>query len=307
MTRVLVISDLHCGHRAALTPPAWWYAEDPEEPDRSKWARMQRETWAYYLEMLQAHAPYDVLIVNGDMVEGKGERSGSTELITASIEEQAHMAARCIESVHAPVILMTYGTPYHVGNAEDYENEVFKEVHADAIESEGKWKIEDKVFDVKHFVSASTVPYGRSTAINRDKVWASIWSELYGKERPSVTIRSHVHYYDLSDNTMFGTGLITPALEGPGTKHGGRKCMGWVDFGVLILDVEKGEQIQCTAERRLLSRQSQDPLDVMMLLKTKRIDRPVPAVAPRAQRRVAAGNGSVRGVVKSGSRSDSPR
>jgi len=44
--RVVVLADLHCGHRAGLTPPEWhWHTENSFQ---SKWAAQQIETWNYY-------------------------------------------------------------------------------------------------------------------------------------------------------------------------------------------------------------------------------------------------------------------
>lgn len=267
MAIVMAISDLHCGHRAGLTPPSWQYVEDQEDVERQRWARMQRETWADYLSMIEPYrGMVDYLIVNGDCVDGKGERSGGTELITTDRDEQAMMAARAIKEIGARVIVMTFGTPYHVGATEDFERVAARQVGAVKIENEAKYRIEGKLFHCKHFLSSSVVPYGRLTSINRDKLWGMIWSEMYGKEKADITIRSHVHYYGYSDDTPFGIGLITPALQGPGTKFGGRICSGWVDFGISVLEVNQGEKIKCTVDKRPLSAQSQEPLDLTALL-----------------------------------------
>ena len=266
MTQVLVMSDPHCGHRAGLTPPAYWWVEDPEDDARYKWALMMRETWTDFLSMIEPYRGCDVLIINGDAVDGKGEKSGGTELITSDPDEQAIMAARCVKEINPKVVLMTYGTPYHTGMIMDYEKIVAREVGAAKIESEAKYRIEGKLLNVKHFISSSVIPHGRFTALERDKLWAAIWAEMYGNEKPDITIRSHVHYYAQNDSTPFGLGIITPALEGPGTKHGGRRCMGWVDFGIVGLELEYGEKIKWQVDRRRLSSISQEPLDVMALL-----------------------------------------
>lgn len=268
-TTVVVISDLHCGSRAGLTPPAYWWVEDPEDASRYKWALMMRETWHDYCDMIAPYRGCDVLIINGDCVEGKGERSGGTELITSNRDEQAIIAARCIKEIAPRIILMTYGTPYHTGCTEDFEDIVAREVKAEKIESEGKYRIAGKLINAKHFVSNTVVPYGRFTALDRDKLWASIWADMYGNEKPDITIRSHVHVYGQDDTTTLGLGFITPALQGPGTKFGGRQCMAWVDFGIIALELMEGEPVRWNVDRRKLSAISQEPLDVTKLLKKK--------------------------------------
>jgi hypothetical protein len=221
---------------------------------------MQQELWMDYLDMLNLYKPIEILIVNGDCIDGKGERSGGTEQITADRDEQAEMASRCIQETGANTIVMTYGTPYHVGTQEDWEDRVAERVEAYKIENEGKYDIEGKIFNCKHYISSSNIPHGRQTALSRDKLWTWIWSEMYGQPKADVIIRSHVHYYAQNDDTALGFGLITPALQGPSTKWGARFCQGWVDFGITIFDVTRGEHIQCQVERRPVSVSSQEPL-----------------------------------------------
>lgn len=263
-TRVCVIADMHCGHRAGLTPPSWQWPIHEDNPARAKWAVMQQELWMDYLDMLNLYKPIEILIVNGDCSEGKGERSGGTELITADRDEQAEMATRCIQEVGANTIVMTYGTPAHVGYDQDWENLVAERVEAYKIENEGRYDIEGKIFNCRHFISSSNIPHGRQAALSRDKLWSWIWSEMYGQPKADVVIRSHVHYFAQSNDTVLGFGIITPALQGPSTKYGARFCQGWVDFGLVIFDVERGEDIQCHVERRLVSVMSQEPLKLTL-------------------------------------------
>ena len=82
MKRIAVISDLHCGHVVGLTPPRWQSAVGLVG---EKIAAMQKTLWDLYTEEMDAIKPIDVLIVNGDCIDGKGKRSGSTELITMLI------------------------------------------------------------------------------------------------------------------------------------------------------------------------------------------------------------------------------
>lgn len=235
MKKLMIISDLHCGHRVGLTPPAWQYVLDPDEPTRYKWAVYQRECWAAFLEMVERAGPVDVLLCNGDMVDGKGTRSGGTELITGDMSEQAHMAAVCIKQIQAREISMTYGTPYHVGMSEDFEKEVATELGISEPQAQDLFRLEGNLFNAKHFVSSSIIPHGRHTAVSRDKLWGAIWADGYGKEKADVTIRSHVHYAAMNYDTPLGFGIITPSLQGLGSRFGSRICSGWVDFGITVV------------------------------------------------------------------------
>ena len=61
--RVLVIGDAHCGHTSGLTPPKWQTRD------------CQSEVWEWYYHLVRTLNP-DVLFVMGDMIDGKGKRSG---------------------------------------------------------------------------------------------------------------------------------------------------------------------------------------------------------------------------------------
>jgi hypothetical protein len=88
MKRVLIMSDLHCGHRVGLTPPDWQYRPGV----RSKWRKIQQACWNWYANEIEEAGPFDVVIVNGDAIDGRGERSGGTELLTTDRHEQVEIA-----------------------------------------------------------------------------------------------------------------------------------------------------------------------------------------------------------------------
>ena len=239
--KVVIISDLHCGHRAGLTPPDWQYSAE-KDSEKRKWGKLQSELWNQYLEIIQEIKSIDVLIVNGDMVDGKNLRAGGSELITSDRIEQANMAVECINAWKCKTIVMTYGTPYHGGVDEDWEKIVAKEVDAD-IQDHGFYDIAGFIFDVKHHISKSAMPYGQITPLLREGEWNIKWSVVKNNQpRADVLIRSHVHYKELAyhDNCWH---IITPALMGLGSKFGARICSNIVDWGVTLVEVEKDKEI----------------------------------------------------------------
>ncbi len=245
MKRVLIISDLHSGHRAGLTPPDWQYPADAHDEDRAKFAELQRRSWEFYTRKVDALQPIDILIVNGDCIEGKGERSGGTELLELDREKQADIAAQCIEYVKAKDIVMTYGTPYHTGVTEDFERGVAATVNAKKIGGHEWVDVNGLVFDVKHKISSSIIPHGRSTASSRDVLWNFLWAMEEGQPRGRVFIRSHVHYFNYAGTDKY-LAIITPALQGGGSKYGIRQCSGIVNFGVIRFDVESEDKFGWT-------------------------------------------------------------
>ena len=237
--KVVVLSDLHCGHRSGLTPPGWQYSKEASDETNRRFADMQSSMWNWFSDSIKKLGKIDVLIINGDAIDGKGERSGSTELIEPDMLKQADMATEIIHHINAAKVFMTNGTPYHTGKGEDIETVIAKGVNAE-IRGHHFIDINGVMFDVKHKTSGSNVPHGRFTAIARDALWNEIWSlNKNGQPLADVVIRSHVHYLAYcGDNRKLG--IITPALQGFGSKYGERQCSGMVDVGFIYFDVNNG-------------------------------------------------------------------
>lgn len=235
--RVGIISDLHCGHLAGLTPPEYQIELTKDDPRRNKLALIQRELWDEFYRIVKANQPYDILIINGDCIEGKGERSGGTELISSDRKVQTDIAAQIIQTINAPINRMTYGTNSHTGKDEDWEDIVADKVGA-KIGSHEWLDINGLIFDIKHRVSSSVIPHGRLTALAREVLWNRLWHIRGLQPLADVLIRSHVHYYEeiVHDGCR---AVTTPSLQGMGSKFGARMCSGTVDFGVITADVYK--------------------------------------------------------------------
>lgn len=238
MTRLVTIADLHCGHRSGLTPPGKGYkSDDPSETHRH-FAELQVKTWKWYVKTLAALQPIDVLVVNGDAIDGKGERSGGTEQYELDRHEQTAIAARCIREAKAKHVYIIRGTPYHTGREEDFEDALAGMVNADHVGYHDWIEAGGVVFDCKHKTSSSIIPHGRFTGPARARLWNALWAERGLQPRAQVIIRSHVHYFGYSGDP---TGLVmtTPALQSWGSKFGAAECEGTVDVGLVSFDCDK--------------------------------------------------------------------
>ena len=244
MKRIAILSDFHCGSVVGLTPPAWWLAEksdDDSRTKRQKYATIQRALWQFYETEIKRHGPYDVLLLNGDAIDGTGYRSGGTEQVTTDREEQAEMAVVCARKAigKGTKVVMTYGTGSHTGESEDFENIVASNLNALNIGSHEWVEVEGVMFDLKHHCASSAIPHGRHTAPAKERLWNVLWNETEMAPKADVVIRSHVHYHSFCGGADW-LALTTPALQGLGTKFGSRRCSGLVDFGFIVFEVQKG-------------------------------------------------------------------
>ena len=232
--RLLVISDPHAGHNAGLTHPDYWH--DKKHP----YGMHQRELWGFFDTALKMIGKVNMVVCDGDLIDGKGWRSGGVEQYTSDMDMQADMGAAIIDHVKANEAGLIYGTPYHTGDGEDWEKIAADRAKTPiAFVSGQEWlKFSNCVFDFKHKVGGSSIPHGRMTAIARAKLWNNIWS-LDGKQpNADVLIRGHVHYHSFCGGPGW-MAMTCPALQGFGSRYGVRQCEEEVHIGMIVFDVEK--------------------------------------------------------------------
>lgn len=252
MKRILIMADIHAGHRVGLTHPR----HDPRpakdaDPSLIRHYQARRALWTWFDEHLRrasGKAGFDVLIVNGDCIEGKGERSGSTELITADREIQTDIAADAILSPQARAIYMTYGTPSHVGKEEDWEEVVKRKVGALKLEAQGNYNVNGLQINCKHYVGNTSSPMSRMTALRGTQIRNLLWNEHGQQPRANLIIRSHIHAcFYIGEPALNFAGWTTPALQGLGSKFGSRQIDGLpVNFGFLVVEVESESEWSVT-------------------------------------------------------------
>ena len=241
MSKLLVaISDLHCGALVGLTPGQYNAAQSGDPRDR-KLRTARAAVWGWYLATLKRLGRPDILVCNGDAVDGPGHRSGGSELLVPALAKQAEMAAECILAAKADRVVLTYGTAYHVsdqaGNI-DLEDLVADKVAADKIGSH-EWVRAagtPTVFDFKHHVGAGHL------ALGRENLYNALWAEADAQPRSDIIVRSHLHEASAQMTTTDRQrwGIVTPALCGFGSKYGSRRCSKLVHVGLTWWRVGKG-------------------------------------------------------------------
>jgi hypothetical protein len=239
MKTVLVLSDTHCGHMAGLTPPGYQADLGAESHIRRKFANWQRSSWEWFEQEITKIGPIDVLFHLGDWLEGKGERSGATELVSADRIDQIAMGEKVFELVKPRTARFVFGTASHVGKDEDWEQLLADKLDVE-IGSHSWPQVEGVTFDLKHKVGSSAVPYGRNTAISRSRVWNELLAERDLQPNCNVLLRGHVHYWKYSGGSE-GLNMTLPALQGWGSKYGSRECEGIVNYGFMVFYCEEGK------------------------------------------------------------------
>lgn len=242
---VVPIGDFHCGHKVGLTPPNW--------RNRREWAKGQDKAWRFFNDGLDKAGSVDVLIINGDAIDGNGYRSGGIEQTEMDYDRQCEMAVDVINHIGAKKVYMTYGTPSHVSNnGSQEERKIAKAVNAD-IRGQQFLDLDGVVFDVKHKIGSSGIPHGRTSALMKAMLWNQRQAQTGVQPLAQVLLRSHVHYHTFCGDA--GTLAMTlPALQEAGSKYGEEQCEGIVDFGLVWFDIRNGKYTWNSSTTRVLNK-----------------------------------------------------
>jgi len=220
--RVLVASDMHCGNYWGLTPPEWQVGD---------YQQVQQGLWKFWEEVTQE--PYDVAILNGDLIDGLVDE---VEHVTADRAEQLKIAKRAIERIQAKKLYIVEGTPAHTNGEASYERLLGEMMDIEA-KPYLRLEIEGIKFHIRHVVSGSATPYG---SMIRKEAVRQVWvDESNGIEPPDVVIRSHVHYYQVDQDERV-MGIVTPALQLPFSVYGRTRRPWKYNVGVVVLHVGNG-------------------------------------------------------------------
>ena len=261
---VIALADLHCGHVGGITPPSWWFEEETDDPKRAQWAKIQRDLWNAYAGLGGSFRSPDVLLVNCDLIDGRGERTGGTELVTTDLEAQCRMAAYAIEIWGAKRVICAYGTPYHTGHGgQDWEKMVVDILGDGAeIHSHPFVKVDQVIFDMKHFGGSSTIPYAKATPLAKQWLYNTLWSLRHEQPQAQVILRAHIHSAAYCGGFRPDwVAFFQPALQAAITKWGARMCANTVDWGLLAFFVD-GERVRWEAKILVLEANQTTPIEV---------------------------------------------
>jgi len=236
MKRLVIVSDLHCGSIFGITPTYW------QEKRDSKYHKSQKESYQTYLDLTNKWKNPDILLCNGDAIEGSATRQGGVELITTDRNLQCDMAVKCLELWNAKQTLMTYGTPYHTGDTEDFEYNIANRLDA-TIGGNLFFEAEGLVINARHKIGASSIPHGRATPLLKEIAWNLLNSVTCNEPIADILIRSHVHYHVWVESEG-RVAFTTPGLQLKRGRFGSRQCTGSIHWGAIRLGLDKGQIVE---------------------------------------------------------------
>lgn len=228
--RLLALGDLHTGSWCGLTPPHY------DSPGASKASKarykFRRELWDWYRKTIDDIGPVDCALINGDLVDGGGRRSGGSEVIIPT-QDQGEAAVYACGLIQTDTYHLTYGTGYHTGDEVDSEYFIAERLGG-TIADRQYLKINGTTIRAVHHAGGSAIPYGQHTYPARVATMNKLKAAAGDEPEADILLFSHRHTYSFQgDADQFSVRL--PCLQGPMSKFG-RRCEGPYTMGVVLFE-----------------------------------------------------------------------
>ena len=217
MKRGIAVSDLHCGSFYGLLPPDFITFENVPKLQNAG----QRYLWECWLDFCTRAEDFkpDFVLVNGDCVDGLQRKNYGAELSLTNWKDQRDAAIKTLKVLRSVTRkakwYFTQGTPYHVGNFGEAEEDLAEAMGGSKYPSVGTGKLcrEVLTLDINGFILEAAHHIGFASVYTSTPLEKEIVAtKLHASEIPHLQIRSHVHNYR---NLEHGRGRIvtTPCWQ----------------------------------------------------------------------------------------------
>jgi len=199
MKKVLVISDLQTGSMFSNWP------EDFPIKDGGTWRlnykqMLIRNAWNQFCDKMSEIKP-DILVINGDVIEGHQEKNLGITTVTTNLREQASAAAVILSPLVQIVkeVYFVKGTSYHDRETSGPVDAIAKELGAVPFRK-GQYtdwvlnlEIDKVIINFVHRISIASGLY-RATPPDREGIWSAL-AGISKVPAADCVVRSHVHFY----------------------------------------------------------------------------------------------------------------
>lgn len=235
--RIIFLHDWHCGHITGLTPPSFQTIHQNPNDKQKKIQDFRKDSWIWFKNQLELHKPFDIMIAPGDLIDGRQEKSGGSELIEASRIKQCDMAIEVIETVNAKQRYIARGTAYHTGRLEEWENIIADKTNS-YIDNILRLDVNGCNIYSRHHIGRAASPHGRYTPLARMGLWEDLKIAGTKEEKVNIMAFGHVHYVAYMGHGNRRLIFTGPALQGA-SNFGELRCEGITDYGFTIIDIYK--------------------------------------------------------------------
>lgn len=226
LNNVVVVSDLHAGCRLGLCPDTGAGMYDggtymPSLPQQKVW-EWWNEFWNDWVPRVTHGEPYAV-VVNGDALEGMHHKAKST--FSNNFRDQGELCKQILRPIVQKCegrFYMVTGTPAHVGEQGENEEEVARHLEAKPNEFGQHARYEiwmrcgNGLIHFNHHIGTTASSHHETSAVNAELGTAFVEAGRWGNEPPDVIVRSHRHRCSevrLPSKKGYAIAFVTPAWQ----------------------------------------------------------------------------------------------
>ena len=210
---VLVLSDLHVGHRLGVCPPQFIDSDG----GTYKANRVQKALFEAWYEVVKAWPKPDILVINGEPIDGQQPKDQGIEAWTTDYGDQMKASIQLVKMFGAKKIYLTRGSNYHVNLGGKSIEELYGE-RVRAEEVDGRFvspelflEVDGVTFNFAHHIAGSLSGWMyRSTPPAKEMMLAQL--NQSHKWPFDILIRSHNHYYWAIESAS-KLAMLTPAWQ----------------------------------------------------------------------------------------------
>jgi hypothetical protein len=240
MKRMLIVSDLHCGHRVGLTPPQFDHEKNESLPHhRQAQYQTRRKLWDWFdthvKEALGEEKLFDYMLCVGDAIDGPGDKNRGTDLLHTDLDDQVTQASWILTNIPAEHRFFVHGTGSHEGKAEEFGRHVADSIGAECLPA-FEAEIGGVLMQARHHISGTSSLPSEMTPLVNAKIKQDAWQKSLEAEPFNLMVRGHSHrcrgaIFPRTRQQVW----TTPALQGFGSKYS-RDMDGLpVDFGIMLV------------------------------------------------------------------------
>jgi hypothetical protein len=227
-----VIGDVHAGSDSAVSP-----AEiELDSGNVISANEVQLALLHEFEKMCDTVGKVDLLILNGDLVDGQNYIGKGKGILTSDMARQVDTAVEVISNINFRKVVGCSGTPYHVERNPNLDKMVIEKLGGVCLD-EVSITVEETRIYANHRTSIR-MNGNRAQSITTDMIMSELNAESFGK-KVDVIFKSHAHYYMCVDNSRT-LGFVCPCWKG--RDEYARSATSPFSFlphiGYIVLDVE---------------------------------------------------------------------
>lgn len=205
--RVLVIGDTHIGADVGLS------TEEIVLSSRNRISanEVQLALLKEFYDMIDEVGTVDILVLNGDLVEGTNYYSEGVGSLTTCMDTQAKVAYELLSQIKCRRIVGCSGTGYHVKKNPNLDRRIIEDLGGVCMDEVGL-NIGQTRFYANHRTSVRMNQWeARPQSVAKDILMAELNAMDFG--RFDIICKSHAHYYIGLDNGN-SVGFVCPCFKG---------------------------------------------------------------------------------------------